>query len=160
MSVAGPITSGFVDIHPDWIDFNGHLNMGYYTVLLDLTCEDAWEAMGFGEAYRARTGCTTYSAEFHMRYLRELKVGDRVQSRFYLLDYDPKSFHGFFEMVHAEGWLAATGEGVTLHVDQSGPRVAPMPDDIQARLKAIHDDHATLPRPAGIGSTIGIRRKG
>ncbi len=146
---------------PEWIDYNGHLNMAYYSVLMDQSADHAYPALGFGPDYRDRTGCTTYVAEFHICYVRELHVGDKVTSTFRLIDYDAKRFHIFQELWHEDGWLAATGEALTLHVDQSGdtPKVAPMPDEIMQKLSAMKEAQKDLPQPDRIGRTIGIVRK-
>lgn len=153
-----PFRSSEMKVLPEWIDFNGHLNMAYYNVLFDQGVDQAYGEIGLGPEYQ-RTGCTTYVAEFHVCYLRELHEGDRVYTTFQLLDHDEKRFHSFQELWHVDGWLAATAEGLTLHVDQSGPRVAPMPDHILTRLDAMRQNHAKLPTPAQAGRRIGIRRK-
>ena len=150
--------SSEMKVRPEWIDFNGHLNMAYYNVLFDQGVDEAYAQLGFGPDYQ-RGGCTTYVAEFHVCYLRELHEGDSVYTTFQLLDYDEKRFHCFQQLWHVDGWLAATGEGLTLHVDQSGPRVAPMPKAILAKLEQMHRAHATLPKPEQAGRNIGIRRK-
>ena len=143
---------------PEWIDFNGHLNMAYYNVLFDHAVDHAYEKLGFGPEYQ-KTGCTTYVAEFHICYLRELHEGDEVTVTMQLIDYDEKRFHYYQEMWHADGWCAATAEGLTLHVDQSGPRVAPMPDDIQQKLATFKEGQGDMPLPDRVGRSIGIKRK-
>ncbi len=153
-----PFRSREMKVLPEWIDFNGHLNMAYYNVLFDQGVDQAYGEIGLGPEYQ-RTGCTTYVAEFHVCYLRELHEGDRVYTTFQLLDHDEKRFHSFQELWHVDGWLAATAEGLTLHVDQSGPRVAPMPQHILTRLEEMRRIHAQLPKPAQAGRSIGIRRK-
>ena len=160
MSDVAPFLSSYPAVEEGWIDFNGHMNMGYYTVLFDRCADEAFAEMGFGPDYVAARNLTTFSAEFHIRYLREVKLGDRVRSTFYLLDHDEKRFHSFQELYHKDGWLAATGEGLTLHVDLDGPRVTPMPEDVRSRVKAMAQAHAALPRPDGVGRKIGIRHKG
>jgi acyl-CoA thioester hydrolase len=152
-----PFRSSEMTVLPEWIDFNGHLNMAYYNVLFDRCADELYEELGFGPAYQ-KTGCTTYTAEFHLCYLRELHVHDRVHVTLQLIDYDEKRFHTYQEIWHVDGWCAATGEAMTLHVDQSGPRVAPMPANILQRLQAQHAAHAGLPRPERVGRSIGIRR--
>lgn len=153
-----PFRSSEMKVLPEWIDFNGHLNMAYYNVLFDQGVDQAYGEIGLGPEYQ-RTGSTTYVAEFHVCYLRELHEGDRVYTTFQLLDHDEKRFHSFQELWHVDGWLAATAEGLTLHVDQSGPRVAPMPQHILTRLEEMRRIHAQLPKPAQAGRSIGIRRK-
>ncbi|EDQ05308.1 L-carnitine dehydrogenase [Sulfitobacter indolifex] len=153
-----PFRSSEMKVLPEWIDFNGHLNMAYYNVLFDQGVDQAYAQIGFGPDYQ-RSGCTTYVAEFHVCYLRELHEGDSVYTTLQLLDYDEKRFHSFQQLWHSDGWLAATGEGLTLHVDQSGPRVAPMPEAVLAKLDKMHRAHATLPKPTQAGRSIGIRPK-
>jgi len=153
-----PCLSAFHSVEPGWIDFNGHMNMGYYTVLFDRCADEAFAEMGFGPDYIAARNHTTFTAEFHTRYLREVKLGDRLRSTFHLLDHDEKRIHGFQELCHEEGWVAATGESLTLHVDLNGPRVVAMPADVLARVRAMANAHARLPRPEGVGARIGIRR--
>lgn len=155
-SPPAPFMSDLMQIEPDWIDYNGHLNMAYYPVLFDRAADQVYPVLGFGADYAATRQLTTYTAEFHVRYLRELHLGDRVRSAFYMIAHDEKRFHSFQQLFHEDGWLAATGEGLTLHVDMTGPRVAPMPADILARVAAMHTAHAALPRPDGIGRKIGI----
>ncbi|MEO3414733.1 thioesterase family protein [Roseovarius sp. CAU 1744] len=150
--------STFLEIEPGWIDYNDHLNMGYYTVLFDRAADQAFDKLGFGPAYVTARNHTTFSAEFHVRYLREVKLGDRLRASFRILGHDEKRFHSFQELLHEDGWLAATGEGMTLHVDLSGPRVAPMPVEILDRVAAMAADHARLPRPDGIGGRISLDR--
>lgn len=154
-----PFQSSVLTVKPEWIDFNGHLNMAYYGVLFDLGADQMFEHFGFGPDYQARTGHTTYAAEIHVRYLRELHVNDPVRVTYHLVDHDEKRLHSFQEIRHTDGWLAATGETMTLHVDQSGPQVAPMPDDVLRRVTQIANAHATLPKPQPVHASIGIRRR-
>ena len=145
-------------VRPEWIDYNGHLNMAYYSVLMDEGLDELYPKIGFGLDYLQTTGCTTYVAEFHICYIREVHEGDLVSSHFRLLDYDTKRFHGYQELWHADGWLAATGEALTLHVDQSGPRVAPMPAEILANMEAMKAAQADLDWPERAGRKIGMKR--
>ena len=157
--MTAPFVSKPMAVEEQWLDFNGHLNMAYYNVLFDRGVDQVGAVLGFGPVYRARTGNTTFSAEFHLCYLRELHLGDEVTASFQLLDYDAKSFHFYQELIHADGWVSATGEGVGLHIDQSGPRVAPMPEEILGQFSKMSKLHSTLPRPDRVGRVMGIRHK-
>ncbi|MFX0545728.1 thioesterase family protein [Roseovarius sp. S1116L3] len=157
--IDGPALSDWMVVKPEWIDFNGHLNMAYYNVLFDEGIDDVYRLMGFGADYAKTRGMTTYVADFRVRYLRELHEGDRVQCAVQLLAHDEKRFHSFQTLHHEDGWLAATAEALTLHVDMSGPRVAPMPEDIAKRVAALQAAHDKLPRPCGVGLPMGIPSK-
>ncbi|MGB3246987.1 MAG: thioesterase family protein [Sulfitobacter sp.] len=150
--------SSLMSVRPEWIDFNGHLNMAYYNVLFDNAADELYPMLGFGPDYQ-KTGCTTYMAEFHVCYLRELHEGDEVYATFQLIDFDEKRFHSYQEIWHKDGWCAATAEGLTLHVDQSGPRVAPMPDSILSTLQTLKQSHSDLPLPERAGRSIGLKRR-
>jgi len=156
--MTAPFRSSVMTVKPEWIDYNGHLNMAYYNVLFDQCADEIYEQLGFGPDYHAQTGNTTYVAEFHLAYMRELHVNDPVTVTFQLVDHDAKRFHSYQEIWHRDGWLAATGEALTLHVDQSGPRVAPMPQEVLDKVTRVANAHAHLPRPERVGASIGIRR--
>ncbi len=157
--IPAPFISTIKDIKPEWIDYNGHLNMAYYNVLFDTGVDEAYATLGFGPDYAKDRSHTTYTAEFHIRYVRELHLGDKVRISTQLIDHNDKSFHLYQEIRHVDGWLAATGEALALHIDMSGPRVARFPDDIARKIAAMQDAHASLPRPNKIGRGIGIRHK-
>lgn len=157
--MTAPHRSRRMTVQPDWIDFNGHLNMAYYNVLFDRGADDLFAEFGITPDYPAKRGFSTFSAEFHVCYLRELKEGDPVYVTSQLLDMDEKRFHFFQELHHEDGWLSATGEGLGLHIDMSGPKVAPMPADVAQKMRAILKQHSGLPRPDRAGRRIGIPRR-
>ncbi|MBP0439171.1 thioesterase family protein [Tianweitania sediminis] len=159
MSTPAPFTSTPLDIEKEWIDYNGHLNMAFYNVLFDRGVDQAYDILGIGADYAKTRRLTTYTAEVHVCYVRELHLGDRVTVSFQILDTDEKRIHVFQEIHHVDGWLAATSEGVTLHVDMAGPKVTPFPPDILEKIEAMKQAHASLPRPERAGRSIGIKRK-
>ncbi len=104
-----PFVSSVMRVDPGWIDYNGHLNMAYYNVLFDRAVDEAYELIGCGPAYLQQSRHSTFTAETHVRYLRELHADDPVRVSFQLIDYDLKRIHYFEELRHAEeGWLSAT----------------------------------------------------
>ncbi len=159
MTQPAPFVSRLMEIEKDWIDYNGHLNMAYYNVLFDRCSDDAFEMMGLGPNYARDRRMTTYTAEVHVCYVRELHLDHRVTVTFQLLDHDDKRLRAYQEIRHADGWLAATSESLSLHIDMSGPRVAPFPADVLEKVAAMRAAHAALPMPERAGRSIGIKRK-
>jgi len=153
-----PHISRMIEIPAEWIDFNGHMNMANYPKLFDMGSDEFFVAMGFGPDYATSRKLTTYAGEFHICYLRELLQGARAQVWSWILDHDEKRIHTWQEIRHEDGWIAATGEGMTLHIDMTGPRVAPMPDDIAANVARHAAAHAYDGRPERAGRVIGIKR--
>jgi acyl-CoA thioester hydrolase len=149
-----------MQIEPSWIDYNGHLNMAYYNVMFDRAIDELWLQLGIGPTYmKARHG-STFTAECHVRYLREIHLGDPVQVSILLVGADEKRLHTFEELRHAtEGWLSATSENMTIHIDMTARKTAPFPDDIRARIETLAKAHSTLARPEGIGRKIAMPSK-
>jgi acyl-CoA thioester hydrolase len=154
-----PHISSAIEIPPDWLDYNGHMNMAFYSMLFDRASDEFYQVIGLGAAYAKTRGFTTYTAEIHIRYLRELHLGQVVRVHSWLLDHDSKRFHTWQEIHHPDGWIAATGETLALHIDMSVPRVAPFPADIAAGMDAFAASHGLPERPDGAGHPIGIARR-
>ncbi len=155
-----PFVSSPMRVEAGWIDYNGHLNMAYYNVLFDRAVDEAYELIGCGLDYVERTKHSCYTAEVHVRYLRELHAGDRVRVTFQLLGYDSKRLHYFEQLFHAEeGWLSATSENMALHVDMTQQKTAPFPSTVAARLARMRAAHAALPIPEAAGRRIAMPEK-
>lgn len=159
MSQHAPFVSSVMEVQKDWIDYNGHMNMAFYTVLFDRCADQALDRLGMGLDYVRDRKLTIYTAEIHLCYVRELHLGDRVTCSFRLLDADDKRIHVYQELHHVDGWLSATAEVLSLHIDMAGPKVAPFPADIRANIEAMRATHDVLPRPERAGRSIAIMRK-
>jgi acyl-CoA thioester hydrolase len=146
-----------MQIDPQWIDYNGHLNMAYYNVIFDRSLDHLFDAIGIGVNYLKERNCSTMTAECHVRYIREVHLGDPLQVTVQIIAADEKRIHYFEELRHAtEGWLSATSENMTLHIDMNVRKVAPFPTDIAERLQAITKVHAAVPHPADVGRRIAM----
>jgi acyl-CoA thioester hydrolase len=160
IDIPAPFISTVMKVEPQWIDYNGHLNMAYYNVLFDRAVDEVYELLGIGPSYLKRANHSTMTAEVHVRYLREIHEGTPVRVRFQLLDYDAKRMHYFEELVHAEeGWLSATSENMTLHIDMAAKKVAPWPAEVMERFALMKDAHSKLPLPEGAGRKIALPAK-
>jgi acyl-CoA thioester hydrolase len=153
-----PFVSSVMQVEPAWIDYNGHLNMAYYNVLFDRAVDEAFELLGCGLDYVNTRRHSCFTAEVHVRYLRELHAGDPVRVTFQLLDYDRKRMHYFEQLFHAvEGWVSATSENMSLHVDMAAGKTAPFPADVAGCLSRMKASHARLPRPEAAGRGIAMK---
>ena len=154
------LSYGGFTVLPEYIDPNGHMNVGYYSVLFDKALDLPWAALGLGYEGIKAGGRSSFALETHVTYQRELHEGDPLDFTFQLLDFDPKRIHYFMTMLHArERWLAATSESISICIDMTTRRSTTWPDDQSARLRALHIAHVQRPRPPEAGRTIGIRRK-
>ncbi len=155
-----PFLSSVMQIEPQWIDYNGHLNMAYYNVMFDRAIDELWLKLGIGPGYmKARDG-STFTAECHVRYIQEIHLGDPVQVSILLVGADEKRLHTFEELRHAtEGWLSATSENMTIHMDMATRKTAPFPPDIQSRIRMLADAHRAATQPEGLGRKVAMPAK-
>ncbi len=154
-----PFVSSVMRVEPAWIDYNGHLNMAYYNVLFDRAVDEVYELLGLGLGYVKDQKCSTFTAEVHVRYLRELLVDAPVRVTFQLLGFDTKRMHYFEQLHHAEeGWLSATSENMALNVDMVAKKTAPFPEGVMARLAQMKAAHDSLPVPEGVGRCISMSK--
>src|SRR5690606_6932166 len=99
-TMTAPFVSSGMEVEKDWIDYNGHLNMAYYNVIFDRGADEAAAVLGLGADYAKERKFTTYTAEIHVCYVRELHLGDKVTVTFHLLDHDEKRLHAYQEIRH------------------------------------------------------------
>ena len=155
-----PFLSSVMQIEPQWIDYNGHLNMAYYNVMFDRAIDELWLQLGIGPGYRRERQGSTFTAECHVRYLREIHLGDPVQVSILLVGADEKRLHTFQELRHAsEGWVSATSENMSIHIDMTARKTAPFPSDIRARIEAVAKAHRAIARPEDLGRKIAMPAK-
>ncbi len=144
-------------VEPQWIDYNGHMNVAYYVLLFDRASDHFLDRFDLGGDYRRRTDHSIYVLEMHVQYLREVKVGDPLVIETHLAGADAKRMHLVHKMTHAlEGYVAATNEIMALHVDLAGPRSAPFPPETAARIEKLATEHRTKPLPIEIGRRIAL----
>jgi len=158
--IPAPFVSSVMRIEPQWIDYNGHLNVAYYNVLFDRAVDELYEVIDLGPTYLERHKHSTMVAEVHVRYLRELHETDPVRVAIQLIDYDAKRIQLFEQLLHAdEGWVSATSENMTLHVDMRAKKVTTFPASVLDKLATMKTAHAHLPVPEGVGRRIAMPRK-
>ena len=136
--LAAPFDTHRDVVRPEWIDHNGHMNVGYYLVVFDFATDDFMAWIGLDGAHRREHDVTTFCLEAHVTYHREVRNGDPLRFTTVLLGHDAKRLHYIHAMYHAtEGFLASTNELMSLHVSQATRRAAPMAASVLARLAAI-----------------------
>src|SRR5207237_8073996 len=112
-----PFLASVMQIEPQWIDYNGHLNMAYYNVMFDRAIDELWLKLGIGPGYMKQRKGSTFTAECHVRYLREIHLGDPVQVSILLVGADEKRLHTFEEMRHAtDARFPATSQHMTIRI--------------------------------------------
>ena len=154
-----PLALYQAEVLPEWIDYNGHMNVAYYMIAFDKATDAFLDHFGLGETYRRETNHSIFVLEAHVTFGREVKLGDRVGFTVQLIDADDKRIHLFQRMFHEEaGYQAATAELMMLHVDLTGPRSARLPEAALSKIGTVLAQHRQLPKPPELGRKIGIPR--
>ncbi len=136
-------------IQPEWIDYNGHVRDAYYGLILSYAIDALMDRLGLDQDYRARTGCTLYTLELHMHYLREIKSNALVDAEVRILGADHKRIHAAFDLLaDSAPEPAASAEVMLLHVRQAAQVSSqPFAPQIAAAIDALRQSTASLPPP-------------
>lgn len=157
--IAAPFLSNIMKVEKAWIDFNGHMNMAYYHLLFDRGVDDFYPTFGLTRDYIERCKRSTFLAESHIRYVKEVHVDDEVRVSTQVLGVDAKRLHLFNTLIQVEdNYVSATSEDMVLSVDLGVRKVSPWEDELLANLQAIRDAHAALPVPDSAGKRISMTR--
>ncbi|HEV7629048.1 MAG TPA: thioesterase family protein [Streptomyces sp.] len=138
-------------VRPEWIDYNGHMNEAFYVLVFGHATDQMMIGTGMGPQYREQSGCSLYTAEAHVRYLREVPEGTGLTVRTRVLGVDAKKVRLVLEM-YAGGKKdpVATTELLMIHVDQGAGRAAPFPDSVRECFASL-----TQQPPEWAGRSIG-----
>lgn len=151
--------SGF-RVLPDYIDANGHMNVGYYGVIFDKASDQPCAALDIGFPMISRHKLTIFTIESHLTFQREILEGRPLDFTFQMLDFDAKRMHFFMTMRDAESpEICATQEVMSMCIDMATRRSTSWPADAMEKLTLLWAVHSTRPRPPEAGRLIGIRRK-
>ena len=155
--IAAPFDDYRDRVRPEWIDFNGHFNAGFYAVVFDEAIMPFLAFLGLTDEHRKRFNATTFGLEAHITYERELKLDDPIRVASQLLDHDAKRLHGIQLMYHGDtGELAASNEFISMHVNRATRRSSPMAPELLERVEAVARSHARLAVPPQVGRVIGV----
>ncbi len=161
MKFEAPIKIGGLKVLPDWIDYNGHMNVAFYVHAFDLASDEVFDFLGAGASSARERAMGPFSMQNQVCYLREVMEGTPLSFTYRMLDHDHKRVHFFMEMFNAEeGYLAATMEQLTMNVDLEKRASAGYTAEVLERIERLFALHKDLERPPQVGAAIGIRRKG
>lgn len=145
-------------VEESFIDENGHMNIGDY---FHLTSSSLWrETRSFGVAddYISARGMSLFTVEQHIRYLGEMRLGDRLSVHNRFIARSGKVVHAMsFLLDQEKDRLACTMEISWVHVDMTSRRSVDLPEDIAAGFDAAIARAADLDWPAPVTGVMGVR---
>ena len=149
---------GYSDVvRPEWIDYNGHFNAGYYLVCFDEAIEPWMDFIGLGRTHRRDHKVTTFSAQNNVTYVREVHEGTNLSVSTQLLGFDRKRIHAMQVMWNVdERFVSATCEVMSLHVSEESRRVSEMHDEPYDRLGVVWGEHRMIDIPPQDGQVMSV----
>lgn len=155
-----PISRWKETILPEWVDYNDHMNVAYYTMIFDHATDVFYPLIGLGQPYRDSTGLSTFAVECHTTYMREGSVGEEVEVTTQFLGYDEKRIHYIHSMRNVEkGYQMAALEQLAVHVNLKQRKVVPITEEPMKLLAAMLESHKSLPVPSQVGSVMRLGSK-
>ena len=93
LDLAAPFDQHRATVLPEWIDWNGHMNVGFYVVAFDKATDTLCNQFGCSWEYTREKVGMTFVLEAHVTYDREVKEGDPLRITSQILDHDAKRLH-------------------------------------------------------------------
>ncbi len=127
---------------PEWIDYNGHMSEAYYVLVFGHATDLMLAGAGLGPHYVEQQGCSLYTVEAHVRYLREVSEGGSLTVHTRILGVDTTKVRLCHVMYASaspgrDDAPVATSELLGVHVDQQAGRSAPLPEAARERLTVL-----------------------
>mgnify|MGYP001377799189 FL=1 len=112
------------EVKKEWIDYNNHMNMAYYVLIIDRAWEVALEKFKMGANAAKNEKRSTMVVETNTKYLNEVKVGEEVDVNLTYFDHDKKRLHIKMEMIGKNtNKISASMEWISLYIDLNQRKV-------------------------------------
>lgn len=142
---------------PEWLDYNGHMNVAYYISTFDLGVDALKATYGIDSNYIESAQRSTVALEAHITYQNEASLGEELRVDTRILDFDAKRTHLYQEMYRGED-LLATQETLSISFDLKARRSCSFGADITANIERLQNAQRSRPRPDWVGRAVGIRK--
>ena len=145
-----------IKVDPDWVDYNGHMNLAFYVLAFDKATDNFYDELGIGLDYRAVENTSMFTLGINVDYQREVFAGNTLKITTQLLDVDKKRMRYIHSMYEGdEKQPVAFNECLAIHVNMLSRKSEPFPEKTQVRVDAALVAHKDLPVPANAGRLLG-----
>jgi len=144
-------------VKPEWIDYNGHMNVAHYVAVFDQATDCFLHNLNMGPDYVRDAQHSAFVVDMNVAYRRELQLHAPFYITTQLLDFDAKKLRIYHQLFHEqEGYLAATNELLLVHVNLASRRSNPFPPKIVVSLEKMARQHRSLEMPDGVGRLLSL----
>ncbi len=145
----------------DWIDYNGHMNVTYYTYVFDQAIDEFLESeLGIGPSFIKENQQGSYALQTQYRYLRELRLGEEFKISIIIADFDQKRLHLMAKMYKlGVEEVTATCESILMNVDLITRRSCNYSESLKNRIERLFELSKPLLVESELGHSLGLKRK-
>ena len=132
-------------IPEEFLDENDHVNIGRHLEVASYALWECTNTIGMGPSYIEERNLSSFTAEHHLRYFSELRLGDELSAHVRLLERSDKALHSITFLVdRTHEVLSSTCEATLVHIDMATRRPVPYPDDIAVGLDRVIAEHGAV----------------
>ena len=144
----------------EWIDYNGHMNVAYYTLAFDKALDFFFEdVLGIGPSFVEKNKEGPFALKASYNYFSELLVGESFFVDISILDFGSKRVHLFGEMRKEKSLeLSAVFETVLMNMDLRARKVKQYPDGVLDLFSSFKSSLVQGNIPIEIGKKISLKK--
>ena len=144
----------------DWIDYNGHMNVAFYTLVFDNSLDEFLEnTLGIGETHASHNQQGPFVLQAHYHYLNEMSLDEKFNVRLLVVDCDEKRMHLCLDIFSVkQKQIIAVSETVLINVNLAIRKTEKYPTWALKRLEDLKNTHAHSNFPSVLGKPIGLKK--
>ena len=160
MILSSPFKTRNQTVLSEWIDYNGHMNVAYYTLAFDKAVDFFFEdVLDIGPSFVERNKEGPFALKASYNYFNELLEGEKFFVDISILDFDSKRVHVFGEMRKERSKeLSAVFETVLMNMDLVSRRVKDYPDRVVELFRVFKLSLSQDNIPKQIGKKITLKK--
>ena len=162
--IDGPYSTPIIlpeqEVLNEWLDYNGHMNVAYYTLAFDKSLDIFLEDfLGIGETHAYKNNQGPFVVQAHYHYLNEMRLNEKFHVRLFVVDCDKNKMHLCMEIYSLfQEKVIAVVEQVLLNVNLKLRKSEPYPPWAFERLIKLKNTHKNASLPSAFGKSIGLKK--
>ena len=159
-TLSSPFRTKNQTVLSEWIDYNGHMNVAYYTLAFDKALDFFFEdVLNIGPSFVEKNKEGPFALKASYNYFSEMLEGDMFFVDISILDFDLKRVHIFGEMRKEQSLeLSAVFETVLMNMDLGTRKVKHYPEKVIELFKLFKLSLVMEAIPSEIGNKITLKK--
>jgi len=162
--IDGPYSTPIIlpeqEVLNEWLDYNGHMNVAYYTLAFDKSLDIFLEdLLGIGESHAYKNNQGPFVVQAHYHYLNEMRLNEKFHVRLFVVDCDKNKMHLCMEIYSLfQEKVIAVVEQVLINVNLKLRKSEPYPPWAFEKLIKLKNTHKNALLPSAFGKSIGLKK--